>query len=286
VNYRAASWATVVLVLALLVVGTLVNSSRAALSVPDWPLSYGKLLLTSWPGNIFWEQLHRLSVAITGVALIALAVAVRRQSPRQRKLVRGALLLFVIQVLMGGVIVLMLNPPLVGATHVVLAQLIAAMLIMAAGREETAADGQTELSPRHRRFALWTTALIVLQVLLGAVSRHPTEKGVFIIALLAHILTGLILVIFIPIAAVKVMRRARGTSASRLAKVLLLLIVLQLAVAVPLLIISPEPLDDEWPPPRGFRVTHAAHVVLATLLLGVSARWATVLRRRSISSPP
>jgi cytochrome c oxidase assembly protein subunit 15 len=270
-SYRAFSWATVVLLLGLIVVGTLVNSSRAALSVPDWPLSYGKLLLTKWPGNIFWEQLHRLMVAITGFVLIALAIAVRRESAIKRRLVRGALLLFVIQVLLGGVIVLMLNPPTVGAIHILVAQVIAAMLIVAAGGEETAVQG-------NRRLAIWTAALIVLQITLGAFSRHPPDRSTFIVALIAHILNGLLLVVFIPIVTIKVMRRTRGSAASRYAKVLLLLIVLQLAVALPLLIISPEPLDDEWPPPRGFRATHAAHVVLATLLLGVSARWTTTLR--------
>jgi heme A synthase len=45
--------------LALLVAGSLVNSRQAALSVPDWPTSYGRLLLTSWPGNTAYEQIHR-----------------------------------------------------------------------------------------------------------------------------------------------------------------------------------------------------------------------------------
>ena len=250
-TFRIAAWTTIALLLCLLIAGTFVNSSRAALSVPDWPLSYGRLLMTNWPGNIFWEQLHRLMVAISAIALIALMIIARREDTRTRRTITIAFTLFVVQVLLGGVIVLKLNPPPVSATHVVIAQLILALIISVAPPAP---------APFSRpRLAIATTSLLVIQIILGAMSRHPASKPLFIATLLAHMLTGLAIVLFIVFA----LRRVR---------VLLLLVLLQLAVAVPLVIISPEPLADEWPPPRYFRATHAAHVVLAALLLGSSAR--------------
>ena len=47
--------------LLLVVAGALVTSQEAALSVPDWPLSYGRLV-PPLEGNIVYEFAHRVRV--------------------------------------------------------------------------------------------------------------------------------------------------------------------------------------------------------------------------------
>ncbi len=49
-------------VFVLLVAGALVTSTESGLAVPDWPLSYGKVM-PPMVGGIFYEHGHRLVAA-------------------------------------------------------------------------------------------------------------------------------------------------------------------------------------------------------------------------------
>jgi heme A synthase len=255
--------------LGLLVAGTLVNSHQAALSVPDWPLSYGQLILRQWPGNTFYEQLHRLLALVSAVLLAGLLFVARRHP--SRRVVGGLLALYLVQVGLGGVIVLRLNPPLVAAIHVVTAQgIVCGVWLLALGVFER--DGKRPAAPRGKRMRLVTvvTALLAVQIALGSLARHPPAKVVFPVSLLGHLGVALALVILIPYASVRLARSLPPSGARTGGIALGILFVLQIAVAVPLFIVAPEPLT-EGPIPPHFPALHAAHVVLATLLLTTSA---------------
>src|SRR5216683_7759723 len=56
----------------LLVAGALVTSNDAALSVPDWPLSYGTVT-PPMVGGIIYEHSHRVIAATVGLLTILLA---------------------------------------------------------------------------------------------------------------------------------------------------------------------------------------------------------------------
>src|SRR5260370_40316095 len=58
--------------LLLLVAGALVTSNDAALSVPDWPLSYGTVT-PPMVGGIIYEHSHRVIAAAVGLLTIFLA---------------------------------------------------------------------------------------------------------------------------------------------------------------------------------------------------------------------
>src|SRR5260370_9642339 len=58
--------------LLLLVAGALVTSNDAALSVPDWPLSYGTVT-PPMVGGIVYEHSHRVIAAAVGLLTIFLA---------------------------------------------------------------------------------------------------------------------------------------------------------------------------------------------------------------------
>ncbi len=63
----------------LMIAGGLVTSNDAALSVPDWPLSWGRLVPT-WEGGIRYEFAHRLAAMLVGLLTVGLAVWMRQAS--------------------------------------------------------------------------------------------------------------------------------------------------------------------------------------------------------------
>src|ERR1700694_4642338 len=71
----------------LVLAGSLVTSTDAGLSVPDWPTSYGWNMFTfppsRWVGGIFYEHGHRLIASTVGFLTIVLAAWIWLQDPRQ-----------------------------------------------------------------------------------------------------------------------------------------------------------------------------------------------------------
>src|ERR1700745_995606 len=68
--------------LLLIVAGGLVTSNDAGLSVPDWPLSYGKLM-PKMEGGIFFEHGHRMVATTVGMLTIILAIWLSRSEQRR-----------------------------------------------------------------------------------------------------------------------------------------------------------------------------------------------------------
>jgi cytochrome c oxidase assembly protein subunit 15 len=100
----------------LLCFGALVTTYEAAMAVPDWPATYGhNMFLFPWaewfwgPWDLFLEHGHRLLGALAGLLSLALAAVVWRggQSPAVRSLAIAAVLLVVVQGLLGGFRVLL-----------------------------------------------------------------------------------------------------------------------------------------------------------------------------------
>src|ERR1700733_6230263 len=93
--------------LLLIVAGGLVTSNDAGLSVPDWPLSYGKLM-PKMEGGIFFEHGHRWVATTVGLLPIILATGLCGADPRRwmRRLGFIALGAVIVQGLLGGVTVI------------------------------------------------------------------------------------------------------------------------------------------------------------------------------------
>src|SRR4051812_23030502 len=76
---------------ALVIAGALVTSNDAALSVPDWPLSWGRVV-PPLEGGIRYEFAHRALAAWVGLLTLGLAMGMRgnlsledARSPGQRQ---------------------------------------------------------------------------------------------------------------------------------------------------------------------------------------------------------
>ncbi len=174
---------TVLLVLA----GSLVTSTDSGLSVPDWPTTYGWNMFTfppsKWVGGIFYEHGHRLIASTVGVLTIVLAAWLRLQDPRRwmKRLGAAALGTVIAQGVLGGLTVLFFLPAAVSTAHAGLAAIFFCMTVAIAlftsprwlaGYGPTASDSSGVDDRRLRRIATATTALVYVQILLGALMRH------------------------------------------------------------------------------------------------------------------
>ena len=166
--------------LLLIAAGGMVTSTGSGLSVPDWPTSYGWNMFTfpvsKWVGGIRYEHTHRLIASTVGFLTIVLAVWTWRVEPRRwvRRLAFAALGAVIVQGMLGGITVLFFLPPAVSIAHAGLAQIffcltVTVALVTSPGWRY-AVDPVED--PTLRRVAAATTALIYMQVILGATMRH------------------------------------------------------------------------------------------------------------------
>ncbi len=163
---------------ALVFIGALVTTTGSGLSVPDWPLSFGRLNPV-WVGGVVFEHGHR--VVATVVGFLTLVTAVWANSSRCPRLVRRvswfALGLVILQGMLGGMTVLMKLPTAVSVAHGCTAQLFFCTIIglvlltsrsFAATQEKILGQPGTSL-----RFLAGTTfGIIFLQLVIGATMRH------------------------------------------------------------------------------------------------------------------
>ncbi|HEY3839194.1 MAG TPA: COX15/CtaA family protein [Bryobacteraceae bacterium] len=184
--------------LLLIVAGGLVTSNDAGLSVPDWPLSYGKLMPTM-EGGIFYEHGHRMVATVDGMLMIVMAVWLWARDDRRwiRWLGWIALLAVIAQGVLGGLTVIYLLPPAVSVSHACLAQLyfsttVALALFTSrewlAGAQEIPENREAPL----RVLALLTPLCVLGQLALGAAARHKALGTIWHICG-SSVVTGVVL---------------------------------------------------------------------------------------------
>jgi cytochrome c oxidase assembly protein subunit 15 len=170
----------------LVIAGGLVTSTGSGLSVPDWPTTYGWSMFTfplsRWVGGIVYEHGHRLLASTVGMLTIALAVWIWMKDTRPwvKALSVIALGAVVAQGMLGGITVLFKLPPPISIGHAGLAQAFFCMTVtMALATSRGWRDGYGAASPASlaadlglRRLAVMTTAVVYLQILIGATIRH------------------------------------------------------------------------------------------------------------------
>src|SRR5438105_7767377 len=184
--------------LLLVVAGGLVTSNDAGLSVPDWPLSYGKLM-PKMEGGIFFEHGHRMVATTVGILTIVLAVWLWRSEQRRwmRRLGFIALAAVIAQGLLGGMTVIFMLPKPVSISHACLAQLffsttvLIALFTSAGWRREAPVVEDSGAPPLHA-LAAAVPLCVLAQLALGASARHKA-LGVLPHVIGAAIVTGMIL---------------------------------------------------------------------------------------------
>lgn len=106
----------------LVIAGGLVTSNDAALSVPDWPLSWGRLVPTL-EGGIRYEFAHRVTAMLVGLLTVGLALALRT------KLAWAAVAVVAAQAGLGGLAVRLVTPPWATIAHAALGQLFFVLMV-------------------------------------------------------------------------------------------------------------------------------------------------------------
>ncbi len=162
----------------LLIAGALVTSNDAALSVPDWPLSYGTLT-PPMVGGIRYEHSHRVIAATVGLLTIVLAFLLWRKDERRwvRNLGFAAIGVVIAQGVLGGLTVLLFLHYGMPVAHACLAQIFFGIVVSLAvftSRWWTSERPQLEDrgSPSIHTLATVNAVVIFLQVVLGAGFRH------------------------------------------------------------------------------------------------------------------
>jgi cytochrome c oxidase assembly protein subunit 15 len=286
---------TAVATLGLIFAGGLVTSTESGLSVPDWPLSYGRLM-PPMVGGVRYEHGHRMVAAAVGLLTVILAVWLSRRE--RRAWVRGlgwlALAAVVAQGVLGGLTVLFLLPTEISVAHACLAQTFFCMTVVLA----------VVTSPRWERgsgsetvtlLANVTASAVFLQLLIGAVMRHnkaglaipdfPSSLGRVIPPLdsfpvaiaFAHRAWALVVAVLV-FATIAAAGRSGRSGLRRTAIVLGVVVIAQIALGA-ITVLSG----------RDVAIT-TAHVATGALLLGTAVAMAvgSLARPRltAVSSPP
>ncbi len=164
----------------LIFVGGLVTSTGSGLAVPDWPLAFGRLVPPHWIGGIRFEYSHRVMAGTVAVLTFALAGWCWFAEPRRwvRNLAIGAFGLVIVQALLGALNVVFLLPLGVTVAHAATAQLFFCLmvgLVMFTNPSWTVmprARIADDVRPTLRTLATITTAVIYIQILIGALMRN------------------------------------------------------------------------------------------------------------------
>ena len=167
--------------LVVITAGALVTSNDAGLSVPDWPTSFGYLIkVPHFVGGVRYEWTHRMVAGslLTLTLTIALWTLVVERRRWLRWLAVGAFCTVIAQAILGGLTVLLFQPPAVSTAHAAVAQTffcIAVAIAVFTGRRWVEEHPRVEFDQRRPSlFTLTLLSIFVLyvQLILGGMFRH------------------------------------------------------------------------------------------------------------------
>ncbi len=165
----------------LFVAGALVTSNDAALSVPDWPKSFGTWFpsLQMLSGGAFFEHSHRVIAGALGIFVLLQAVLLWTKESRAWMRWFGVIAVagVLAQAVLGGEVVRQLLQYWLPVLHAGFAQIVfAAVLSIAVFTSRWWVSEQPQLqdggAPSIHFVAVLNAVVIYLQVILGAGFRH------------------------------------------------------------------------------------------------------------------
>ena len=154
----------------LLVWGNIVAGLKAGLACPDWPLCHGKVV-PPFRWDIYVEFSHRVLGGVAGIFLVILAVKrLKIYSSNYKAVPIIAIVLLAIQVVMGGLVVLLKLPINLTTVHFLTALVIFSLVLFLAYFDETRIPQFDSNSFISLFFLL--SMLVLAQAVLGAYVRH------------------------------------------------------------------------------------------------------------------
>lgn len=172
---RGVAWTASVLTYLLITLGGTVLATGSGLSCPDWPLCFGQ---TYHAGtyHVLLEQFHRFTAGAVSILIVALVIAIIAWARHDRGLLGLAIaapILLAIQIVLGGLTVLLTLPPLIITAHLGTALAILGVVTTMAvlsGTPTPASQHPARTAPARRfaQLALANALLIYLLMLLGS----------------------------------------------------------------------------------------------------------------------
>ncbi len=169
-----------------MMLGGIVHGTGSSLACPDWPTCYGSLI-PKMQGNVAIEHSHRLLASTVGLLTIFLMILLfKSEQKKLKRLGIVALILVIVQGVLGGITVLYQLPDLVSTAHLGTSMLFLSTLVWVAWETTPSLQrrGQGEVSQDPSRpplckgrWIIFVTTIIYLQILLGAFVRH-TGSGI------------------------------------------------------------------------------------------------------------
>ena len=272
--------------LLLVVAGGLVTSRDAGLSVPDWPLSYGKLM-PPMEGGILYEHGHRMIATTVGLfTIVSLIWILRVETRRWMKWLGVAALIAVIaQGVLGGLTVIYLLPWWISSSHASLAQLFfsttVAISIFTSDwwlRTPVAVDEDTRYPIRG--LSLAAPLCVLAQLALGAAARHKAIGSIWHICG-SPLVTFVVLWVSLRILLHYAQNRELRTGALALIGVTITQVFLGIAAYMSRIAYA----DAVQPMPLMVTFT-VLHVAVGALTLATSVSLAILVRRNLISPQP
>lgn len=271
----------------LLGAGALVTSNEAGDSVPDWPFSFGRWLISSnhFVANVRFEYSHRVIAGVVG--LTTLLVAVWAQFTERRSWVRKlgwiALAGVVAQAGIGGVRVLFPEyKALIAVPHALVAQSFFAVVITLVVITSRSWFSAHSMKPDRdgmplRKLVAASVGAVLMQLVLGAGFRHQA------FGIIPHIMGAAAVTVLIVSTLVTVMRRHGGDDyLAGPAKAAIGLLVVQLCLGVAAYLARLASASDPQPLEPMISLT-VAHLVVGALTLAVMVVLA--LRSFQVVSP-
>ena len=249
----------------LILLGGLVTNTGAALAVPDWPSTFGhNMLLFPWSqmiGGVFYEHSHRLVGALVGLLTLVLATALWREGGRLRRLGLVAIAVVLVQGVLGGLRVVLQQNAL-AIFHGSLAQaffaLLAAVALLTAPRGRV---GVAQVEPRLKALTVVAAALVYVQIVFGALLTHAGRLDL-------HLAGAVLVFVLVPLVAAQ-LRRTGDVVAAPLARLLLVLLAVQLTLGAGSFLAR---FSSLWMPGGQTTVLFlpVAHRLIGSLILGAA----------------
>jgi len=179
-SFRLFTLWTVFVTFALIVIGGIVRTTGSALGCPDWPLCYGSPV-PPYDAHSQIESSHRLTTMLVSLSVVSIVVWTTWKYRRERALVVGAwlaLLLLVMQIVLGAIVVVFELPPALVGIHLANALLVFAMLafVSVQAHRPWATLDVTQSDPNLRRLIVLSALLVYLLIFSGSVVTN-TNNG-------------------------------------------------------------------------------------------------------------
>jgi len=255
----------------LLVAGALVTSNEAGDSVPDWPVSFGRWLISSnnFVANVRFEYSHRVIAGVVGLMTLLLAVWAHFSERRSwmRKLSLIAFAGVIAQAGIGGVRVLFPEyKALIAVPHALVAQSFFAVVVAMVVFPSRSWSATHEVKPDSggaplRKLVAASAGAVLIQLVLGAGFRHQA------FGVIPHIVGAAVVTLLIVTTVVAVMRRHGADDyLARPGKAALGLLMVQLCLGVAAYLARLASAGDPQPLEPMISLT-VAHLVVGALTL-------------------